>query len=319
MLNRILLAIDDDAASWAAERLTARVAGPLEALVTVIHVLSGRQGDVLEDDPGYGVARRLVDDVGLSLSRAGARSRAEVRVASKTQIGQEIATAAREQDAELLVIGSRGRLGATGYLTGSVGREVIASARVPVLIVREHAALPEGAPRKLLLGIDGTDGTRRLTGHAIDLALAFGAEVLVAHVGFQRAAELEAELGLPDADLSEGEKALADAAAQLSAAGVKVTRQPIENVGGIAAELAKAADASSADLIIVGARRAATLGDRAVGHVYADLVAHSRRPVLVDADPDQPEQGRRRKRTREALTEPTGPFEVGRIDLPAGR
>jgi hypothetical protein len=69
-----LLAIDDDAASWAAARLTARLAGPLKARVTVIHVHFARPGNVLENDPGYRVAQTLVDDVGIELSRTGAGS-----------------------------------------------------------------------------------------------------------------------------------------------------------------------------------------------------------------------------------------------------
>jgi nucleotide-binding universal stress UspA family protein len=289
MLNRILLAIDDDAASWAAARFTARLVGPLKAHVTVIHVHSARHGNVLENDPEYRVAQRLVDDVGLELSRTGAWSRSEVRVAQQDQIAVEILAAAHELNAELVIIGSRGRLGATGFLTGSVGRDVLVGAGVPVLVVRESAELPEGTPRKLLLAIDGVHSARRLTDLTIDLARAFGAEVLVAHVGFGRAAGLEGESGLPDADLSGGEEASAEAVAHLSAAGVKVTRLPIENIWGTAVELAKAADESSADLIIVGARRPATLGDKTFGHIYADVVAHSRRPVLVDSDPDRPD------------------------------
>ncbi|MEU7058657.1 universal stress protein [Streptomyces sp. NPDC046197] len=71
------------------------------------------------------------------------------------------------KDAELLVLGSRGLSGISGFLVGSVGLAVVANTERPVVLVRageqaadEHQADPAGIPsaatpfRPVLLGLD---------------------------------------------------------------------------------------------------------------------------------------------------------------------
>ncbi|MFH8798812.1 universal stress protein [Streptomyces sp. NPDC017936] len=85
------------------------------------------------------------------------------------------------QDAELLVLGSRGLSGIGGFLVGSVGMSVIAHTQTPVVLVRageqaadEHEADPAGIPsaatayRPVVLGLD--------TGHPHDAVIAFAFE-----------------------------------------------------------------------------------------------------------------------------------------------
>jgi len=43
---------------------------------------------------------------------------------------------AMSKDADMLVVGSRGRGGSTGMLLGSVSSEVVPSARMPVIVAR---------------------------------------------------------------------------------------------------------------------------------------------------------------------------------------
>ncbi|GAA2245984.1 universal stress protein [Streptomyces indiaensis] len=91
------------------------------------------------------------------------------------------ALAKTSEDAELLVLGSRGLSGVGGFLVGSVGMSVIAHTDTPVVLVRageqaadEHEKDPAGLPsaatpyRPVVLGLD--------TGHPDDTVIAFAFE-----------------------------------------------------------------------------------------------------------------------------------------------
>jgi nucleotide-binding universal stress UspA family protein len=51
-----------------------------------------------------------------------------------------------DQDASLIILGSRGRAGLGGLLVGSVAGAVAARSRRPVLIVHDHVAADTPAP-----------------------------------------------------------------------------------------------------------------------------------------------------------------------------
>jgi nucleotide-binding universal stress UspA family protein len=61
-------------------------------------------------------------------------------------------------DAEVVVVGARGRGGFAGLLLGSVSDQAATHARSPVVVVREQPGLREGAP--IFLGVDDAPGTR---------------------------------------------------------------------------------------------------------------------------------------------------------------
>jgi nucleotide-binding universal stress UspA family protein len=87
------------------------------------------------------------------------------------------------EDAELLVLGSRGLSGFGGFLDGSVGLSVVAHAARPVILVRageqatdEHEPDPTGIPsaatpyRPVLLGLDAGSPDDTLIGFAFEAA-----------------------------------------------------------------------------------------------------------------------------------------------------
>ena len=98
------------------------------------------------------------------------------------------------QDAELLVLGSRGLSGIGGFLVGSVGQAVVAHAERPVVLVRageqaadEHAADPVGIPsaaapfRPVVLGLDTDSPDGAVIEFAFDAAARRGSALRAVH------------------------------------------------------------------------------------------------------------------------------------------
>ncbi|MFE0711552.1 universal stress protein [Streptomyces sp. NPDC058865] len=98
------------------------------------------------------------------------------------------------EGAELLVLGSRGLSGFTGFLVGSVALAVVARAARPVVLVRageeaadEHFAAPDGTPsvrtghRDVVLGLDLGDPCDEVISFGFEAARVRGARLSVVH------------------------------------------------------------------------------------------------------------------------------------------
>ncbi|MFW2380176.1 MAG: universal stress protein [Acidimicrobiales bacterium] len=77
------------------------------------------------------------------------------------------------EDADLLVVGCRGRSAAAEILLGSVGSYCVKHARVPVAIVPETAHL-RGPLSRLVVGVDGSDNSRAALRWALDHVDSYG-------------------------------------------------------------------------------------------------------------------------------------------------
>ena len=141
-MKKILIATDGSASAHEAVGIGVELAAEHGAHVTFIHVLpandylvAGRLGPVLPkphevDMDETEVALREADD---AADAAGVSYTLE-RLSGDTV--DEIVTAADSMDADVIVIGSRGRGPMTSALLGSVSRGVLNESRRPVLIVR---------------------------------------------------------------------------------------------------------------------------------------------------------------------------------------
>ena len=146
-LRRVLLAADRSAASRAALLAVAGLAVGGGTRVIVLHVDDrGRPDD----------AQRFLADISWGLIALAVDARSEVRRAASGRVAAEIALAAAEHHADLVVLGSRGRSDLGGLLLGKVGREVLERVRCPVLLVRAGRR-PTGRRRRVLVAVAGDE------------------------------------------------------------------------------------------------------------------------------------------------------------------
>ncbi|WP_432157724.1 MULTISPECIES: universal stress protein [unclassified Streptomyces] len=205
--------------------------------------------------------------------------------------------------AELLVLGSRGLSGFTGFLVGSVALGVVARAELPVVLVRageeaadEHLPAADGSPgvrtpyRDVVLGLDVGDPCDEVIAFGFETARARGARLRVLHAVPQPAAfgPVAATAGL-----GPGEIALADGPARLAEWQEFVTAvlQPwrekypevdVESTlteGRAASPLIRAA--SSAGLLVVGRRVTDRPAGPRTGPVTHAVIHHAGCPVAV--------------------------------------
>ncbi|GGS26159.1 stress-inducible protein [Streptomyces aureoverticillatus] len=203
--------------------------------------------------------------------------------------------AAAADEAGMLVLGSRGLSGLSGFLVGSVGQAVVAHTRRPVVLVRageqaadEHAQDPSGVPsaatpyRPVVLGLDA----ERPNGAVIEFAFEAAARRDTAlHVIHSWPLPPYAAYGLPeDPELNTQ---LAEDDAAVLAEALRSWRQKFPSVEVREESLpGKPADhvvgaSPDASLVVVGRRiRSSPLGPR-IGPVTHAVLHHAAAPVAV--------------------------------------
>jgi nucleotide-binding universal stress UspA family protein len=148
-MQRILTAVDGSAPSLKAVAMAAELAQKYDAelvLATVARELSAAMTAELEtyarqehiDTPlgelASAHAESILSGAGLEAEANGAK-----KVSTRSSTGdpaEEIVALAKELEADLIVIGSRGHGRVAGLLLGSVAQKVLAHAACPVLVVR---------------------------------------------------------------------------------------------------------------------------------------------------------------------------------------
>ncbi len=137
---KVLIAVDEDPIAAHAAEVGMELARALKAQVALIHTID--PSALYAPESGIGA-----DELALSAQRDGTRMMTDMR--SRLGVGtealqfivkgsaaHEIAAAAREWGADVIVIGSHGRRGVTRALLGSVAEAVMRHASCPVLVVR---------------------------------------------------------------------------------------------------------------------------------------------------------------------------------------
>jgi nucleotide-binding universal stress UspA family protein len=145
-IRRIVYATDFSRASRRAGELAQELTGSLKAELILCHVY-GRVVPVVAGSPAAAVPPELIQEIwerekesaGRRLSDlATSMRRGGVRVSTRLVSGtpaRGIVDVARRVNANLLVLGTRGRTGIKRFLLGSVAERVVRTARCPVVTV----------------------------------------------------------------------------------------------------------------------------------------------------------------------------------------
>lgn len=139
-IRTILLATDLTAASREATERAIDLAGRLGARLLIVNVLEKRRlvGGGSHDRVDQARSERESHLVKVVRDARAAGVTAEFLV-WEGDPGGSIAAAAEAEDADLVVVGTRGRSGAERMLLGSVSDHVVRHATCPVLVVRPSA------------------------------------------------------------------------------------------------------------------------------------------------------------------------------------
>jgi nucleotide-binding universal stress UspA family protein len=194
---------------------------------------------------------------------------------------EELIRAARELDAELMVVGSHGRLELGSALLGSTSRALMTGAPCPVVVVPPEAQLPK-RPRtnSIVCGVEGAERDRAVLRFAADMRRRLDGTLHAVH-GFDASPGPVGPVAVMPPLLPElSETASARLAAALADAGVDAEERTVLALSPAAA-LDRVAVKASAALVIVGCHGDGRLASVLQGSVSIRLAATARCPVAV--------------------------------------
>jgi nucleotide-binding universal stress UspA family protein len=180
MYDRILVPVDGSAPAERAVGYGGLLAEAYDAELELLHVLAGeRDADGEAGHESRGERGRAV--------LAAAAERLGDRVAVETHLSEGVPHRAISErvaasEADLVVMGRRGRAGLGEGLLGSVTERVVVGVDAPVLVVPGSAEPVREGFSTVLLPTDGSENAEAATDHAVDLARQFGARLHVATV-----------------------------------------------------------------------------------------------------------------------------------------
>jgi nucleotide-binding universal stress UspA family protein len=187
-------------------------------------------------------------------------------------------------DADLLVLGARGLSGWREIVVGSVTRQCLHHATRPLAVIHHGKADEPGPPRpnRIVVGVDGSEGSRIALRWALDEARLRRAEVTAVHVWTPPF--IGPELVPTDAyDANENDRAgrevLESALASVDTAGLVAPAQRLVVSGSTAPVLLDASQ--DANLLVVGSRGRGGFAGLLLGSVSHSVVHRATCPVVV--------------------------------------
>ncbi|MEU8203657.1 universal stress protein [Streptosporangium sp. NPDC049046] len=266
----------DVAVEWAADDAVRR-----GCALKIVYACEAWPGDIpLQTPPGF---RDSVAEYGLqTLERAAALARERaphLEVDTLLGTGPVIEVLRREaEDAEQVVLGSRGLGGFTGLLLGSVSLALAGHAAAPVVVVRD---VPERTYGRIVVGFDGSDHSAVALEYAFEEAARRGAGLRAIHTWQMPVVGPGALVYTPLVEdiLAAQQNLCTDT---LTAWREKYPRVEVEQTLVCGHPVGVICEASAtADLVVVGSRGLGRAGSALLGSVSHGVLHHARCPVAV--------------------------------------
>lgn len=208
-LKTIVVATDLEGRSEAALEYARKLASAYGARIILAHGTDPMDYAVVEGVPGRvwqqlsEQTRAVLDELSADLLREGIHSHSEIRQGAVVDMLIDVA---RQYEAGLIVIGTRGREGAGPIAVGSITEELVRKSSIPVLAVAadwnagEFRPVPGGP---VMLAVEPNDAARAAVDAARSLAQVFKRTLLVVHA--RGSADVSATTRLEEFGLTPGE------------------------------------------------------------------------------------------------------------------
>jgi nucleotide-binding universal stress UspA family protein len=271
---RILYATDGSEGATAAARLLTELPLTPECTLTVL--------TVVEDDR-HDDGDAVLDAAAETLGRCTASLERRTR---RGHPAAEIIQAAEEHQTDLVVLGSHGRSAVARFFLGSVAERVARHASCPVLLVRG----PGNGLRRVILGVDGSDGAGRAAEWLRQFPLPPGCEIrlvtvlanldeITRHHMMVFPPFTEMSIPLDEWQREQASACLTETVAAFAAAGMPVVTEI--RSGDPATGLLQVAGDEGADLVVVGSHGLGALERFMLDSVSENVLRHAHCSVLI--------------------------------------
>jgi nucleotide-binding universal stress UspA family protein len=290
-MRSIVVGVDESPGAAAALRWAAGERAVHDCELTAVlcwtYLEQHRQQPDQPFDPGYGdeQARQALDAIVEGILGDGGDAVARRTVNDRTSRGLLEVSA----DADLLVLGARGLGGLRAMVLGSVTRQCLHHAAIPIAILHHDPAaepatdpIRPGGDNRIVVGVDGSETATRALAWSVDEARKRHARVIALHAWIPPyvGAELVPAAAFETTEFERLGQATLDSA--IESVDTNGLDPPIERLvvsGAPANALLDVAD--GADLLVVGSRGVGGFKGLLLGSISHHVTHHARCPIVV--------------------------------------